>query len=178
MFLSRNREQRVKTWTGFRTLLIGELTVPEAVAICRRLIDEAVAGKSWAINQLFDRTDGKATTIVDMTTRKERSMAIDALKQLPREAALQQIEAAAEQLALLKRELLTTTLSLERAEGEREKGARAQGERDGEGLAPGCAVSDNVPRETCGSETPQDVVVADGDNLELEINPIESTDAS
>jgi len=180
-FLTREREQKVRSWAGFRTLLIGELKVAEAVAICRTLINAAMAGKSWAIKELYDRTDGKATTIVDMTTRRERSMAVEALRQLPPTVALQQIDAASEQLTALRSELAVKVVTVN--SGVRHPGSvsdshpgksQSQGpDKSGQGLALDRAVSDNVSRETIAG-LPQDIVVVENDNLESEISPLES----
>ena len=93
---------------------LDELTKRKAKPVLRsiaiRLINQSLAGKAWAIRELFDRLEGRPAQNVSLSRSNSNnniSLALDALKSMSRAEAKNQLDRAAAEIESLRRELIS-----------------------------------------------------------------------
>ena len=76
------------------------------VEIHKQLAEAAKNGNIAAIREVYDRLEGKPTQAVTLQRDERESLAVQTLRQMPKEVALEQLDAAMQQIQELRRELL------------------------------------------------------------------------
>ncbi len=77
------------------------------VEIHKQLAQAAKNGNIAAAREIYDRLEGRPTQAVDLRRNERESVAIQALRQMPRESALEQLDAGIREIEALRREFLS-----------------------------------------------------------------------
>lgn len=78
------------------------------VEIHKQLAEAAKDGNIAAAREIYDRLEGRPTQAIDLRKDERESIALQTLRQMPPEVALEQLDGAMRQLQEFRKELLST----------------------------------------------------------------------